>query len=101
MKTMVRRIESERAGLPEPIIVGVSGTLEPSLNFYRVCWRLNWMAPVERRPLGNPAHFYVLDELDRTAMGDALEILVEDPEWHTSLTRRAPRPIFSMPQAPR
>jgi hypothetical protein len=40
--------------------VAASPFLEPSLNFYRKLWRLEWMAPITRQGADQDADFYVL-----------------------------------------
>ena len=47
-----------------PLTIRASWPLEPSLNFYRALYRLNWQ-PVDRGPLDRPGDFVILIPEDR------------------------------------
>jgi hypothetical protein len=47
-----------------PLTIRASWPLEPSLNFYRAMYRLNWHA-VDRGPLDRPGDFVILIQEDR------------------------------------
>ncbi len=42
----------------DSISLGVSWELEPTCNFYRTLWKLNWVKPIERYSLKNNSNFY-------------------------------------------
>ncbi len=46
---------------PRPLVrVGIHWMLEPSMNFYRRTWKLNWLAPLDRKGAGGDFDVYVL-----------------------------------------
>ncbi len=63
-----------------PVRVAASPFLEPSLNFYRKLWRLEWMAPISRQGADQDAAFYVLLSQDHALIARRrLEVLFRDP----------------------
>jgi len=52
----------------KPVTLRASWPLEPSLNFYRAMYRLNW-TPVDRGPLDRPGDFWILMQEDREWLG--------------------------------
>lgn len=42
----------------DSINLGVSWELEPTCNFYRTVWKLNWLNPIQRYGLKNNSDFY-------------------------------------------
>ena len=60
--------------------LGVTWTLEPSLNFYRRIYKLDWMAPVERKDPDSYHDYYVLLEGDAALLRKrALRVLYSNP----------------------
>jgi hypothetical protein len=59
-KTVAAILRARGSVLPPPVRVAASPFLEPSLNFYRKLWRLEWMAPITRQGADQDADFYVL-----------------------------------------
>ena len=49
-RTLVQRIVDDHGGSNRRITVGGSWILEPSINFYRITRRLDWIGEMERRP---------------------------------------------------
>jgi uncharacterized membrane protein len=46
---------------PRPVVrVGIHWMLEPSMNFYRRIWKLNWLAPLDRKGADGDFDAYVL-----------------------------------------
>jgi hypothetical protein len=67
-RTIVKTIEARERGGARSVRVGATWQLEPSLNFYRTTWALNWMQPVDRSgPVGD-YDYYVLALGDRGLM---------------------------------
>lgn len=63
-----------------PVRVAASPFLEPSLNFYRKLWRMNWMAPVRReKPDREATHYVLLTEDHGLIVRRRLRVLFEDP----------------------
>ncbi len=57
-RSLVERIRARRDG--PGTRVGGTWQLEPSLNFYRHLWRLDWMQPLVRGPADGEFDYYVL-----------------------------------------
>lgn len=63
-----------------PLRVAASPFLEPSLNFYRKLWRMNWMAPVRREnPDREATHYILLTEDHGLIVRRSLRVLFRDP----------------------
>ena len=57
-------VPDKRAG---SVRIANSWQLEPSLNFYKMKDRLDWLQPIVRAPVGPGADYYVLMNADRGA----------------------------------
>jgi hypothetical protein len=81
---LVDRIVNDHGASARHVTVGGSWILEPSMNFYRVTRRLDWMSPMERRPPESGDDYYVLAKEDRATV-DALRlrVLYEDARTGT------------------
>ena len=88
-RPIMERIRSLKpAGTTQPLIVGATWLLEPSLNFYRDIFHLDWFEEIlplgsggERKSLEETeCDFYVLWEDDRSlASKRQLRVLMDDP----------------------
>jgi hypothetical protein len=90
-KDMMRIVRAEHERKPGTAVrVGATWQLEPMINFYRVAWGLDWMAPVYRQSPDGPFDYYLL------AFGDTslverlhLKVLLRDRLSGTVLAKRA------------
>jgi hypothetical protein len=65
-----------------------SWTLEPSLNFYRRMYRLDWLEPVARGDAAAPADYRVLEADDRPLVEKLrLAVLYQDPVSGATLAK--------------
>ncbi len=62
MKLLVKDVESNNK--PEIISLGTSWLFEPTLNFYRQTWKLDWLHKVERHCLDEEHDYYYLFQTD-------------------------------------
>lgn len=66
-KDMMALIRSDRERNPgAPVRLGVTWQLEPAVNFYRIQWGLDWMAPVFRQSPDADFDYYMLLKNDRS-----------------------------------
>jgi hypothetical protein len=89
-KEMMRMIRTDHGSrLDGPVRVGATWQLEPVINFYRVAWNLNWMAPVYRESPAGSFDYYVLAFEDRD-LADRwhLQTLLADRLSGTVLAKR-------------
>ena len=71
----------------KPLVLRASWVLEPSLNFYRKLYSLNWAA-VDRSPVDQPGDLWVLTPDDRDWIGKLkLEIVYRDPVSDTVIAQ--------------
>ena len=71
------------------VIVGGSWQFEPSMNFYRIKNKWDWMQPVERRRPDAPADYYVfLAEHAGLAESLGLRRLFQDPFGGSVLAKK-------------
>ena len=71
-----------------PVRIVASWQLEPSLNFYRRRYRLDWLEPVTRDGAGAPGDYHVLAEADADVVRKlGLTVLYRDPLSGTLLAR--------------
>jgi len=86
-RDIVRRIA---LGHPKPgTRVGGTWLLEPSVNFYRQTWRLDWMKPVERGAPDGDYDFYVLGPEDAGVVEKrGLVVIHRDAVSGATLARR-------------
>jgi hypothetical protein len=68
-------------GSANPLRIGATWQLEPSLNFYRDMFHLDWLEELQREPVEKlPRDFYVLIYADRAlASKRHLRVLLDDP----------------------
>jgi hypothetical protein len=60
-RDLVGRIRDRHAATPaEPVVIGASWQLEPTINFYRVVWNLSWLREVERGTPRPGSTYYLL-----------------------------------------
>lgn len=80
-KRIVQEIRALHARRPASTVrVGVSYLFEPSLNFYRRRYRLNWMAEVDRSNPDGEFDYYVLLAEDRPVIQKrGLKVVYSDP----------------------
>jgi hypothetical protein len=64
-RNIVAAIAARERSAHQAVRVGATWQLEPSINFYRKTWALDWMAPVDRSGPQGDYDYYVL------ALGDA------------------------------
>jgi hypothetical protein len=77
----------------QPVRLGVSWVLEPSLNFYRTTRGYAWLAPIEREGLteaGNDYLYFLADEAGKIPVGPHT-VLASFPDTGTALWRRDAR----------
>ncbi len=83
---MVRERRPEAAG--RALRIGASFQVEPTVNFYRQLYRLDWIEPVARAPVVSRCDYYILAEEDAARAGQlSLEVLYRDPLSGTLLAR--------------
>jgi hypothetical protein len=89
-KRIVRLLSVRHAGEPgRSIRLGVTWSLEPSLNFYRQMYDLKWLAPVTRASPDGDYDYYVLLPQDEAILRTrALEPLYTDPVSEATLARK-------------
>jgi hypothetical protein len=81
---LVDNIVNDHRGSGRQVTVGGSWVLEPSMNFYRVTRRLDWMRPMERRPPDAGDDYYVLVKEDRATVDRLrLHVLYDDSRTGT------------------
>ena len=74
----IRRLHRDRPD--KPVRLGISWLLEPSINFYRKMYRLDWMAPVTRDGPKGRYDFYVLLPPETSLIKEmGLSVLHRDP----------------------
>ena len=82
--------------------IGGSWILEPSMNFYRVTRRLDWMSPMTRRPPEPGDSYYVLAKSDRDAVNRLrLRVLAEDRQTGTLVATTFGAPADVVPSGRR
>jgi hypothetical protein len=83
---MIGRIVADHAGRSQRVTVGGSWQLEPSINFYRVIRKLDWMMPMTRHTPSPGDDYYVFLNRDRIFVDRlGLRILFADPRTGTTL----------------
>jgi hypothetical protein len=83
---IMTRIVADHAARSESVTVGGSWQLEPSVNFYRITRKLDWMFPMERRVPSPGYDYYVLLSRDRIFVDRlGLRVLFADPRTGTTL----------------
>ena len=90
-KDMMKIISSEHARTPgRKVTVGATWQLEPVVNFYRVAWNLDWIAPVGREGPNQLHDYYVLGAGD-VSLVDSLRLtpLLRDQLSGTALAKRS------------
>lgn len=79
-RTVATILRTRGPAVAPPVRVAASPFLEPSLNFYRRLWRLEWMAPISWQGADRDAAFYVLLTQDHALIARRrLEVLFRDP----------------------
>jgi hypothetical protein len=74
----LQRIHQARPGAR--VHLGASWVFEPSVEFYRKVWRLDWLDPVTREgPEGQYDYYYLTDEDKKVMLKMNLITLYEDP----------------------
>ena len=63
-KKAMELIASEYPETSDSVSIGVSWQFEPTTNFYRTMWKLNWVKPIERYALNKPHNYYLLSITD-------------------------------------
>ena len=85
-RMLVDRLVDDHHGSVRQVTVGGSWILEPSINFYRVTRRLDWLTPMVRRNPVSGDDYYVLIREDREAVDRlGLRVIVDDPRTGTLL----------------
>jgi hypothetical protein len=89
-KDMIRDLVKEHAERsemdPSHVRLGVNWVFEPSANYYRLTWHLDWLEPVTRRGLNGAYDYYFFAPEDRKAMASrSLRILREHSPTHNIL----------------
>jgi hypothetical protein len=64
-RTLLRELERRQAGKSEPLRLGISWQLEPSVNFYRETQGWKWLEPASRRDVRPGLDAYLLIDQDR------------------------------------
>ena len=78
-RRVVRELRARESGARR-VRLAASWTLEPSLNFYRRMYRLDWLEPVVRGDAAAPADYRVLEAADRPLVEKLrLAVLYQDP----------------------
>jgi len=78
-ETLIEHIVQDHGVAGRRATVGGSWILEPSINFYRITKRLDWMGEMQRRPPEKGDDYYVLIKQDRDVVDRlALRVLYED-----------------------
>jgi hypothetical protein len=95
------RARRER-GFARPVRLGITWLMEPSINYYRVCGRLDWLLPVTRRGLAdrNPDFCYWTPKDDDTARAVGVGVPTTYPTSGNRLAARIgapPRASRSLP----
>jgi hypothetical protein len=88
-KDMMTVVRAQHAAAPASRVrAGVTWQLEPSLNFYRVMWGLDWLPPIERASPDAANDYYFLAFGDRDLVGRrGLKPLLQDPLSATLLAQ--------------
>jgi hypothetical protein len=88
-KDMMTMVRAQHAAAPASRVrAGVTWQLEPSLNFYRVMWGLDWLPPIERASPDAANDYYFLAFGDRDLVGRrGLKPLLQDTLSATLLAR--------------
>jgi hypothetical protein len=85
-EAIMMRIVADHADRLQSVSIGGSWQLEPSVNFYRITRRLDWMLPMERRVPAPGDDYYVLLSRDRIFVDRlGLRVLFADPRSGTTL----------------
>jgi hypothetical protein len=78
-ETLIQHIVQDHGTAGRRATVGGSWVLEPSINFYRITKRLDWMDEMERRPPQKGDDYYVLIKQERDVVDRlGLRVLYED-----------------------
>lgn len=89
-KTVAAILRTQGPPVAPPVRVAATPFLEPSLNFYRKLWRMEWMAPITREGADQDAAFYVLLSQDHALIARRrLQVLFRDSL--SSVVLAAPR----------
>jgi len=80
-KHMMTLLVQRQREQPRPSVrAGIHWLLEPSMNFYRRVWRLDWLAPLDRKGADGDFDVYVLlSENSALVQKRNLRVLVTDP----------------------
>ncbi len=90
-KTMMRLIASRESGRrpQREVQIGVTWMMEPTVNFYRRKFRLEWMKAADRKWPGGQFDYYLLNGEDRALVQkDGLKVLYNDPVAETLLAAK-------------
>ena len=91
-KAVVEQLQESYAihGLPgSKVKLGIDWFFEPTINFYRQTWQLDWLKPVDRLGL-KPEDNYQYGVCDNPSVADTVryEVLARYPRINTCLVRR-------------
>ncbi len=90
-RMLVDRMVDDHRGSDRRVTVGGSWILEPSINFYRATWHLDWLASMERQDPSSGNDYYVLIREDREAVDRlGLRVIATDPHTGTQLAAAPP-----------
>jgi hypothetical protein len=88
---IIERILEDHARTQRDVSIAGSWELQPSVNFYRTIWHLNWLAPMDRTAAPPPGYdYYAFTETDRHYVDSlGLSVIYVDGDAHTVLAENS------------